>query len=88
MTTKVPIVLITAIGSPKKVDNRTGKYALKVDYTLDDGRIEQATQYFRLLRDAKAFAATLPAAPQRETAALYHDDRYVGTQVTVRLLGR
>jgi hypothetical protein len=82
----VPIVLITAIGSPKKVNNnRAGKYVLLVDYHLEGGAVEQSPQYFRLLRDAKAFATSLPAAPKHETAALFHDDKYVGTQTTFHL---
>ena len=88
MRTKVPIVLITADGSPKKViNNRAGNYVLLVDYHLEGGAVEQSPQYFRLLRDAKAFAATLPAAPKNEMAACFHDDRYVGTQTTFHLGG-
>ena len=42
-------------------------YKVPVIYVLDDGTEEEARETCRLLRDAKAFDATLPCAPRVDT---------------------
>ena len=56
--------------SPPRKRN-DGRYEIGVRYVCEDGRSPESIQTFRLLRDAKAEYARLPAPPKWETSACF-----------------
>lgn len=83
MRTEIEITQIERRGDVVKTpgDSR-GAWALPITYVLADGRRVDATDRFRLKRDAAAFAATLPRAPEHPMAASFEDGRFWGTRTT------
>jgi hypothetical protein len=76
----IPIVLIEWGGMIRKGADR--QWRQPVIYTLDDGRKVDASETFRLKRDAVAFAATLPAPPTHPKRAMFDGDRFYGTSTS------
>lgn len=75
MFRKVRVTQVEAAGPAEKMP--TGPYSawsVKVRYTCEDGQVFDAHKGFRLKRDAAAYLATLPGAPQRPLFVIVGDD--------------
>ena len=63
------------------------QYRVPIVWLLEDGTTEESSDRFRLLRDAKAFEATLPTAPagslKLEWKLLHERDGGDGQELTI-----
>lgn len=82
----IPIVRIEWDGILAKREDAPswqGKWRQPIVYVLEDGRRFPTGESFRLKRDAVAFAATLPCAPDHPTTAMFDEDgRFYGTRMS------
>jgi hypothetical protein len=57
-------------------------WTFRLRYRLETGDIEPSVKRLSLLRDAKAFVASLPKAPENAMYAIYQDGRFFGIKTS------
>ncbi len=83
--TEVRIIRLDPAGPVEKSE---GGYWVPMVWVLEDGRQVDSGAQYRLLRDAKAKAATLPTSPENPMFACFKGDECRGSKTVFDLTGR